>query len=62
VRVGLGVALLVGAAIVGAFAVLMTWVGVAGNHAFGPELWAIVAFAGAVAVPSLIVGARLLKR
>ena len=58
----LGMALLFGGMVIGAFAAIFVIVGIAGNHAFTPELWAIVGLAGAVAVPSLVVGVRLLRR
>jgi hypothetical protein len=46
----------------GAIAAILGIAGVAGNHAFTPQLWAIVGLAGAVAIASLVVGARLLRR
>ncbi|MGH3116705.1 MAG: hypothetical protein ACRDQ2_06245 [Gaiellales bacterium] len=61
-RLALGTALIFGGMVIGAFAAIFVIVGVAGNHAFAPQLWAIVGFAGAVAIPSLVVGVRLLKR
>jgi hypothetical protein len=60
-RVALGMALLFGGLLVGAIAAVLGIVGVAGNHAFRPQLWAIVGLAGAVAIPSLVVGVRLLR-
>jgi hypothetical protein len=60
-RVALGAALLFGAMLVGGIAAILAIVGVVGNHAFTPQLWAIIGFAGAIAIPSLVVGARLLR-
>ena len=60
-RLALVAALLFGGMLVGAIAAILGIVGVAGNHAFTPQLWAIVGFAGAVAIASLVVGVRLLK-
>jgi hypothetical protein len=57
----LGTALVFGGLLLGVFAVLFLYVGIAGNHAFTPGLWAIVGLAGAVAIPSLVVGVRLLR-
>jgi hypothetical protein len=61
-RVALGMALIFGGMVIGAFAAIFVIVGIAGNHAFTLELWAIVGLAGAVAIPSLAVGVRLLRR
>ena len=61
-RVTLGTALLFGGLLVGAIAALLGIVGIAGNHAFTSQLWAIVGLAGAVAIASLVVGVRLLRR
>jgi hypothetical protein len=61
-RVALGMALIFGGMVIGAFAAIFVIVGIAGNHAFTLELWAIVGLAGAVAIPSLVVGAQLLRR
>jgi len=60
-RVALGMALIFGRMVIGAFAAIFVIVGIAGNHAFTLELWAIVGLAGAVAIPSLVVGVRLLR-
>jgi len=61
-RVALGMALLFGGMLIGAIAAVLGIAGVAGNHAFTLQLWAIVGLAGAVAIPSFVVGARLLRR
>jgi hypothetical protein len=58
----LGMALLFGAMLVGAIAAVLAIVGIAGNHAFTAQLWALVGFSGAVAIASLVVGVRLLRR
>jgi hypothetical protein len=60
-RLALVATLLFGGTLVGAIAAILGIVGVAGNHAFTPQLWAIVGFAGAVAIASLVVGVRLLR-
>jgi hypothetical protein len=60
-RVALGTALLFGAMVVGGIAAVLAIVGVFGNHAFTPQLWAIVGFAGAIAIPSVVVGVRLVR-
>jgi hypothetical protein len=58
----LGTALVFGGLLLGVFALVFLYVGFAGNHAFTPGLWAIVGLAGAVAIPSLVVGVRLVRR
>ena len=58
----LGIALVFGGLIIGALAVVLALALVRGNSEFTSGAWVIAAVFGAVAIPSLIVGVRLLRR
>jgi hypothetical protein len=58
----LGTALLFGGMVLGALAAVLALLLIRGNSEFTPGAWVFVGVAGVVAVPSLLVGVRLLRR
>jgi hypothetical protein len=58
----LGTALVLGGMNLGALAAVLASLLVRGNSHFTSGAWVFVGVAGAVAIPSLVVGVRLLRR
>jgi hypothetical protein len=57
----LGTALVFGGIVLGQLAAALAFILVRGNSEFTSGAWVFVGVAGAVAIPSLVVGVRLLR-